>query len=80
MSSATREWQENEGFPTVKMFETGKDTVPRLEFLGNYLLFFYTLSYVAYMRDYARIIRRGAEKQANTVKYYVIPPRQRRQV
>ena len=64
----------------AKMFETGMDTTPGLDFLTNYLLFFYTLSYVAYMKDYARIIRRGTEKQATTVKYYVIPPRQRRQV
>jgi len=63
----------------AKMFETGMDTMPGLDFLGNYL-FFHTLSYVAYMRDCARIIRRGAEKQANTMKYYMIPPCQRRQV
>jgi len=77
--SVEREWQGNGRFPMAKMFETGMDTMPGLDFLGNYL-FFHTLSYVAYMRDCARIIRRGAEKQANTMKYYMIPPCQRRQV
>lgn len=47
----------------AKMFETGMDTMPGLDFLGKYLLFFHTLSYVAYMRDCARIIRRGLKNK-----------------
>ena len=49
--------------------------MPRLEFLGNYLLFFYTLSYVVYMRNCARIIRRGAEKRTSHIdKLRSAPP------
>ena len=52
------------------MFETGKDTMSRLEFLGNYLLVFYTLSYDVYTRDCARIIRgKGGDMLRTEVIY-----------
>ena len=42
----------------------------RLEFLGNYLLVFYTLSYDVYTRDCARIIRgKGGDMLRTEVIY-----------